>query len=187
MTARFRGTLIYVGSLAAIGVAAVARFGLVPADEATTAATGTGSTATGTTPGATGTTSGGTGSSGTGSPSTGSSDGEGSTGGSGPSDTSGSSTTTSSEVTVAGDVAQTRYGPVQVTVTFDGSRIVDVQTVQVPGGHPESEQINAYAAPELAQEVLDAQSAQIHTVSGATYTSEGYRESVQSAIDSRQG
>ena len=80
---------------------------------------------------------------------------------------------------------QTRYGPVQVSVTFTAGQITDVQTLQVPGGHHESVQINARATPILAQEVVDAQSAQIDTVSGATYTSEAYAESVQSAIDQR--
>ncbi|MEZ0447304.1 FMN-binding protein [Cellulomonas sp. ICMP 17802] len=80
---------------------------------------------------------------------------------------------------------QTRYGPVQVSVTFTAGQITDVQALQTPGGHGESIQINARATPILAQEVIAAQSAQIDTVSGATYTSQAYAESVQSAIDQR--
>ena len=91
--------------------------------------------------------------------------------------------TTSDTVTIVGSSVQTRYGPVQVSVTFAAGQITDVQALQVPGGHHESVQINARATPILAQEVVDAQSAQIDTVSGATYTSEAYAESVQSAID----
>ena len=91
--------------------------------------------------------------------------------------------TTSSTVTVTGAVSQTRYGPVQVSVTFTGTQIIDVQTLQSPNAHRESAQISARSTPLLAQEVVAAQSAAIDTVSGATYTSEAYRESVQSAID----
>ena len=70
-------------------------------------------------------------------------------------------------------------------MTFTGSRLVDVRTLQAPSSHPESAQISARATPLLAREVLAAQSASIDTVSGATYTSEGYRESVQSILDQR--
>lgn len=174
MTAsRWRGTLIYTGTIAAMGTVAVARFGpLLPTATEQAAAVTTG-------------TSGATGTSGTsdGTASTGSSSGTVS-----PADTSGTSTgtaTTTDTVTVTGSVAQTRYGPVQVAVTFTGSEIVSVQTLQSPDSHRESQQINARATPVLAQEVVTAQSAQIDTVSGATYTSAGYRESVQSAIDQR--
>jgi len=86
--------------------------------------------------------------------------------------------------TVTGDVAQTRWGPVQVQVTIDGSgTITDVEVVQYPSGNHEDEQINSYALPVLVQETLDAQSADIDMVSGATVTSEGYLQSLQSAID----
>lgn len=87
------------------------------------------------------------------------------------------------DVVITGSAAQTRYGAVQVAVTFSGGRIVDVITVQAPDGTPESRRHSAEALPVLRQEALDAQSAQIDTYSGATYTSEGYRTSLQSAID----
>ncbi len=121
------------------------------------------------------TTSGGTGGTGgTGAGSTGSTGGTGSTDGRGG--TAGS--------TVTGDVAQTRWGPVQVQLTTDGSgTITDVEVVQYPAGNREDEQINSYALPVLVQETLDAQSADIDMVSGATVTSDGYLQSLQSALD----
>lgn len=86
--------------------------------------------------------------------------------------------------TVNGATEQTPYGPIQVAVTFSGTRIVKVTELQAPSGG-RSDEINSQAAPLLAQEVLSSQSARIDTVSGATYTSEGYMQSVQSAIDKR--
>ncbi|MCU1671221.1 MAG: hypothetical protein JWP40_4148 [Blastococcus sp.] len=74
------------------------------------------------------------------------------------------------------------YGTVQVRVTLTTGRITDVQAVRLPSGGRSSE-IAAYAAPRLRSEVLAAQSANIDTVSGASFTSEGYARSVQSALD----
>jgi uncharacterized protein with FMN-binding domain len=86
--------------------------------------------------------------------------------------------------TVTGQVAQTRWGPVQVQITTDATgMITDVEVVQYPSGNREDEQINAYALPQLIKETLDAQSAHIDMVSGATVTSEGYLTSLQSALD----
>ncbi len=107
--------------------------------------------------------------------------GSGGAGSDGTNDAAGSG---SSGSTVTGDVAQTRWGPVQVQITTDASgTITDVQVVQYPAGNREDEQINAVTLPQLVQETLDAQSAQIDMVSGATVTSEGYLQSLQSAID----
>ncbi len=80
--------------------------------------------------------------------------------------------------TVAGSVAENQYGPVQVQATFasDG-RLVTVQALQVPTGG-KSTRINDQAAPVLNREALAAQSANVHTVSGATYTSDGYATSL---------
>jgi uncharacterized protein with FMN-binding domain len=80
-------------------------------------------------------------------------------------------------------VAQTEYGPVQVRVVVTGGRMTDVTAVQLPGGSTRSVQINGRAAPILRQEALSAQNATIDTVSGATYTSQGYRSSLQAALD----
>lgn len=172
MTAsRWRGTLIYTGALATIGTVAITRFGpLASPDQPVLAQTSPAvAPTTGASPSPTGAAA----------PSTGT------TSSTSPSDTSTPATgsTSSSTVTVTGAVSQTRYGPVQVAVTFTGSQIIDVQTIQSPDAQGESAQISARSTPRLAKEVLTAQSAKIDTVSGATYTSEGYRVSVQSAID----
>lgn len=85
--------------------------------------------------------------------------------------------------TVNGSVVQTPYGSVQVAVVFDGSKIVEVQALQTPSDQDRSIQIAQVATPILRQEVLSAQSARVDAVSGATYTSDGYAQSVQYAID----
>lgn len=85
--------------------------------------------------------------------------------------------------TFTGDAADTRFGPVQVQITIAGGRITGAQAVQYPQESGRDVRINSEAVPELNQEALQAQSAQIDTVSGATYTSEGYQQSLQSAID----
>ncbi|HEY3711102.1 MAG TPA: FMN-binding protein [Amycolatopsis sp.] len=85
--------------------------------------------------------------------------------------------------TFAGAAADTQYGPVQVQITVTGGRITSAQTLQVPQESGRDIRINSAAVPILNQEALTAQSAQIDTVSGATYTSEGYVQSLQSAID----
>ena len=82
-----------------------------------------------------------------------------------------------------GSTVQTRYGPVQVTVTLQGTTITDVQALQTPDRDGRSKQIAQDSVPTLRQEVLASQSAQIDTVSGASYTSQGYARSVQSALD----
>ncbi|GAC1445713.1 MAG: FMN-binding protein [Mycobacteriales bacterium] len=85
--------------------------------------------------------------------------------------------------TVSGQAIDTQYGPVQVQVTFVGSRIVRITPVQLPSGQSRDDQINSYAVPILTQEALTAQSAHIDTVSGASFTSDGYAQSLQSALD----
>ena len=87
--------------------------------------------------------------------------------------------------TVTGSAIDTQYGAVQVKLTFTGNTITAVDTVQAPDGNGRDQEINQQALPILQQEVLSSQSANIDTVSGATYTSEGYIQSVQSAIDKR--
>jgi uncharacterized protein with FMN-binding domain len=89
----------------------------------------------------------------------------------------------SGDGTFDGETAQTRWGPVQVTITVSGGRITDVTVPTYPNGNFRDQEINAYALPTLRQETLDAQSADIDTVSGATVTSDGYQRSLQSAID----
>jgi uncharacterized protein with FMN-binding domain len=89
--------------------------------------------------------------------------------------------------TVNGDVVDTPYGPVQVAVVFSGTRIVDVRTLRTPSDAYRSVGIAAQATPILRQEMLTAQSARVDMVSGATYTSGGYLQSAQYAIDHANG
>ncbi|WP_328223686.1 FMN-binding protein [Streptomyces sp. NBC_00104] len=114
-------------------------------------------------------------------PSSSSSTSSGTSGTTGSGGSSGSSTGTR---TLTGDSVQTRYGPVQVRVTLKDGRLTDVTAVTYPQENPRDQRINSYAIPQLTREALTAQSADIDTVSGATYTSEGYRQSLQSALDS---
>ncbi|MFL5994725.1 MAG: FMN-binding protein [Streptomyces sp.] len=86
--------------------------------------------------------------------------------------------------TVTGDTVQTRWGPVQVRITIKDGKLTEVTAVTYPTDNPRDQEINSYALPRLRTEALQAQSAQIDTVSGATYTSDGYRQSLQSALDS---
>jgi uncharacterized protein with FMN-binding domain len=85
--------------------------------------------------------------------------------------------------TVTGSVAQTRWGPVQVQITVGAGRVTDVTVLQSPDGNGRDREINDEALPVLVQETLDAQSADIDMVSGATVTSTGYLQSLQSALD----
>jgi len=111
-----------------------------------------------------------------------------------PTGTSATGTTTSapprpstsspaSSRTIAGQAVETRYGTVQVQVVLSGSKISNVSFLQLTAYDDQSQQINQAAAPLLLQETLSAQSSQIDTVSGATYTSDGYIQSLQSALD----
>jgi uncharacterized protein with FMN-binding domain len=85
--------------------------------------------------------------------------------------------------TVTGTVATTPYGPMQVQVVLTGDRITKVNVLQQTDDGQESSQIDSFAIPKLTSEALTAQSARIDTVSGATATSQGYINSLQSALD----
>ena len=89
----------------------------------------------------------------------------------------------STPTTATGGVAQTQWGPVQVQLSLDGGAITKVSVLQYPTGNNTDAQINGYALPILIDETLQAQSAQIDMVSGATVTSTGYTQSLQSALD----
>ncbi|MFK4102305.1 FMN-binding protein [Streptomyces sp. NPDC019531] len=102
----------------------------------------------------------------------------------GASASSGTGSATTGTKTVTGDTIQTRWGPVQVRITIKNSRLTEVTAVTYPTDNPRDQEINSYAIPRLRTEALEAQSADIDTVSGATYTSDGYRQSLQSALDS---
>ncbi|WP_221328955.1 FMN-binding protein [Actinoplanes sp. L3-i22] len=107
------------------------------------------------------------------------------TSGTGAAPTTSSSTTSTSTAakTYTGSVAATRWGDVQVTITVANGKITDVAVPVYPSENGRDQEINAYALPVLRQETLTAQSAGIDTVSGATVTSNGYLESLQSALD----
>lgn len=85
-------------------------------------------------------------------------------------------------VTVTGPVVATRYGPVQVQVVLVGDRLVSAAAVRLPDGDGESRSINRYAGPALARQAVTGQG-QVDAVSGATWTSQGYRRSLQAALD----
>ncbi|MBQ0851932.1 FMN-binding protein [Streptomyces sp. BH-SS-21] len=93
---------------------------------------------------------------------------------------SASSSGDGSSQVVKGTMVNTEKGPVQVEVTFDGDKITAVKLLQQPN-HPQTEA----AVPKLVASTLEAQSADVDTVSGATITSDGYRESLQAAIDAQ--
>lgn len=75
------------------------------------------------------------------------------------------------------------YGAVQVQVVKSAGKIVDVRAVRLPDGDGTSREINRAAAPQLKQQALSAQNGSVDGVSGATYTSDGYRRSLQAALD----
>lgn len=85
--------------------------------------------------------------------------------------------------TFTGSAVQTRYGAVQVAITVSNGSIIDVQVPAYPSGGGREARINTEAVPQLVSETLQAQSANIDMVSGATYTMTGYLGSLQSAID----
>jgi uncharacterized protein with FMN-binding domain len=90
--------------------------------------------------------------------------------------------TTPTTRTVTGGVSENQYGPVQVQVTVRGGKVTAVTATQYPNGDSRSAQISAYAIPALNQEALQAGSAGIDMISGASYTSESYLASLQSAL-----
>ena len=121
----------------------------------------------------------------------GTSSGTGTSGGASPSSTpSGSGTgsggsgggSASSAKTVTGDAADTIYGPVQVQITVKNRKLTAANATVYPTGTPRDAQINAFAIPQLEQETVAAGNANIDAVSGATYTSNGYIASLQSAL-----
>ncbi|WP_182880176.1 FMN-binding protein [Microbispora sp. H10949] len=90
---------------------------------------------------------------------------------------------TSGEKTVTGDAADTRWGPVQVEIVIAGGRMAGIRVLVAPQNNHRDIEINNEALPILDEEALSARSAQIDVVSGATYTSDGYIRSLQSALD----
>jgi len=171
-----RRAIITIGSTAA-GLAALLAFKSHPIAEASaTAGTTTPSPTLASGPSSTG--------------GSGQADGHGSAGGAGhtksPSaSASASASSAASETTrtVTGTVADTSYGPMQVQIVLTGQRITKVNVLQQTDSGQESSQIDSFSIPKLTSETLTVQSARIDTVSGATATSQGYIQSLQSAID----
>ncbi len=100
-----------------------------------------------------------------------------------PTSPTSSATASTSDGAFTGDAVQTRFGAVQVEITVANGTITSAEAIQYPNSNRHDQQINAYAVPALNAEVVQAQSASIDAVSGATVTSDGYIESLQSAID----
>jgi uncharacterized protein with FMN-binding domain len=100
---------------------------------------------------------------------------------------SSSASPTSSPASAAGsatgDAIDTEYGAAQVRVTVENGKITKVEALQLQGNEPRSVEISSSAEPVLQQEVLAAQTADVDAVSGATFTSASYTQSVQSALD----
>ena len=86
-----------------------------------------------------------------------------------------------------GAVSSNKWGDVQVRISVAGGKITGVTALKTPDHRPKSVRINDRAVPLLKTEVLTAQSASINNVSGATYTSDSYKVSLQSAIDQARG
>jgi uncharacterized protein with FMN-binding domain len=84
--------------------------------------------------------------------------------------------------TYKGETVQTRWGPVQVQVTLSNGKITDISTLQYPNGDRRSQMISNQVIPWLQQEALQAQSANISGIGGATYTSRGFINSLASAL-----
>jgi len=100
-----------------------------------------------------------------------------------PSGTDPETTTPPGHQQIDGPKISMKFGDVQVRVTIDNGRITDVQPLQMPFDRRRSEEITQAVTPILHDEVLQAQSAQIDVISGATYTSDAYEQSLQAALD----
>jgi uncharacterized protein with FMN-binding domain len=85
-----------------------------------------------------------------------------------------------------GPAVEMEYGPVQVAIDVQGGKITDLKALQYPVDRPRSQFINSQAVPLLRSEVLQAQSANINLISGATFTSEAFANSLQAAIGQEQ-
>jgi uncharacterized protein with FMN-binding domain len=85
--------------------------------------------------------------------------------------------------TATGRIYTTPFSVIEVRVTFTGKQLTRVETVELTGTGARTQAINARAEPILREEALKAGSAKIDAVTGATYTSESYKSSLQSAID----
>jgi uncharacterized protein with FMN-binding domain len=94
---------------------------------------------------------------------------------------------TAQTLTAVGDPVRIRWGTVQVSVTVTGGRIVSVEALELPLSDRRSAGLNRQAESILREEALASNSADIDVVSGATYTSLAYAQSLQSALDQLAG
>jgi uncharacterized protein with FMN-binding domain len=104
--------------------------------------------------------------------------------------TTGASTSTTASATqntvsgtFTGDVTDTRWGPVQVRIVVKNSKIIKATAIQFPDGNGHDQEINSWAIPQLQQATVASNGAQVDSLSGATVTSDGYKGSLQSALD----
>ncbi len=86
-----------------------------------------------------------------------------------------------------GPTIETIWGPVQVQIAVSGGRVVDVEALQLPSDRSRSARISQFSAPILRSEAIQAQSARVDVVSGATYTSRAYAQSLDAALKRAQG
>ena len=105
-----------------------------------------------------------------------------------PSGSSTPSTSAPSNVSgvFTGPAVEMQYGPVQIAISVQAGKITDVKALQYPIDRPRSQFINSQAVPLLRSEVLQAQSANINVISGATFTSEAFASSLQAAVEQEQ-
>ncbi len=85
--------------------------------------------------------------------------------------------------TYAGRTVGTEWGPVQVKIVVKNKKIISADVLQVPMENRHDIAINTHAVPILNQAAVAHQSTDFDSVSGATVTSDGYKASLQSAID----
>ena len=84
--------------------------------------------------------------------------------------------------TYTGDAVDHNYGTVQVQAIIQDGQLASVQILQQPNHARQSQQINGYALPQLVSEAVQAQNANVDTVSGATLTSYAFQQSLGSAL-----
>ena len=108
-------------------------------------------------------------------------------GGTGKTATGAQGTSGYADGTFTGQDVSMRYGDVQVQVTISGGAVTDVTALQLPNGDGHSSRISSIVEPMLRSEALQAQTASIDLISGATYTSGAYQQSLQSALDTAAG
>ena len=100
-----------------------------------------------------------------------------------PTATPTSTATGSGKQTVQGSTVNTRYGALQLEVTVDNGKITDITELAMPNNDGRSMMISQQAGPMLRDQALKANSSKIAGVSGATFTTMGYIQSLQSALD----